>query len=342
MGWSGPDSDLDRTELGLKLEQLSPDRDPDPDLLVPKESPKLEPETGSETNPEPDLDRDCDLIQGAEPESEPGFESSLTAIDKESKVQSIRPDLDPQNGPAPEPENSDSDPNVDIVLTETTSRHSPEPVVDSEPSSPASSESSAKSKSAPDLTPEVDPAPEIIPTPETCTAPEALMNTGLSSEERLVETLEPRPDLDLNPDSGLASDSTPPSSRVGVGLGPGPGAGLGRRSLQKCVGADGRVVSVGDIVWAKIAGFPWWPARVLSLTVRRRGDGGVAARQEVRVAWFGSRTTSLLPLSHTSPFLETFQMRFDRKRKGPYRRAVAEAASAAKQLTPENHAAAAL
>lgn len=105
--------------------------------------------------------------------------------------------------------------------------------------------------------------------------------------------------------------------------------------MQKCVGADGRCVCVGDIVWAKIAGFPWWPARVLSLTVCRRGDGGGTVKQEARVAWFGSRTTSLLPLSHTSPFLETFQMRFDRKRKGPYRRAIAEAASAAKQLTPE-------
>lgn len=105
--------------------------------------------------------------------------------------------------------------------------------------------------------------------------------------------------------------------------------------MQKCVGTDGRCMCVGDIVWAKIAGFPWWPARVLSLTVCRSGDGGGVVKQEARVAWFGSRTTSLLPLSHTSPFLETFQTRFDRKRKGPYRRAIAEAANAAKQLTPE-------
>uniref|UniRef100_A0A3P8X439 PWWP domain-containing protein n=2 Tax=Cynoglossus semilaevis TaxID=244447 RepID=A0A3P8X439_CYNSE len=107
------------------------------------------------------------------------------------------------------------------------------------------------------------------------------------------------------------------------------------KSVSKCALPDGRTVCVGDIVWAKIYGFPWWPARVLGITVARRGDTGLDVRQEARVSWFGSPTTSFLPLSQLSPFLETFQSRFDRKRKGPYRRAIAEAASAAKQLTPE-------
>ncbi|XP_076026597.1 PWWP domain-containing protein 2A [Genypterus blacodes] len=107
------------------------------------------------------------------------------------------------------------------------------------------------------------------------------------------------------------------------------------KSVSKCSTPDGRMVCVGDIVWAKIYGFPWWPARVLGITVSRRGDTGLAVRQEARVSWFGSPTTSFLPLPQLSPFLETFQSRFDRKRKGPYRRAIAEAASAAKQLTPE-------
>uniref|UniRef100_UPI0037E9B88C PWWP domain-containing protein 2A n=1 Tax=Semicossyphus pulcher TaxID=241346 RepID=UPI0037E9B88C len=105
--------------------------------------------------------------------------------------------------------------------------------------------------------------------------------------------------------------------------------------VSKCALPDGRTVCVGDIVWAKIYGFPWWPARVLGITVARRGDTGLAVRQEARVSWFGSPTTSFLPLGQLSPFLESFQSRFDRKRKGPYRRAIAEAASAAKQLTPE-------
>lgn len=105
--------------------------------------------------------------------------------------------------------------------------------------------------------------------------------------------------------------------------------------VSKCLLPDGRTVCVGDIVWAKIYGFPWWPARVLGITVSRRGDTGLAMQQEARVSWFGSPTTSFLPLTQLSPFLESFQSRFDRKRKGPYRRAIAEAASAAKQLTPE-------
>ncbi|XP_027886178.1 PWWP domain-containing protein 2A [Xiphophorus couchianus] len=110
------------------------------------------------------------------------------------------------------------------------------------------------------------------------------------------------------------------------------------KSVSKCLLPDGRTVCVGDIVWAKIYGFPWWPARVLGITVARRGDTGLAVRQEARVSWFGSPTTSFLPLAQLSPFLETFQSRFDKKRKGPYRRAIAEAASAAKQLTPERAA----
>ncbi|KAM4620425.1 PWWP domain-containing protein 2A [Polymixia lowei] len=107
------------------------------------------------------------------------------------------------------------------------------------------------------------------------------------------------------------------------------------KSVSKCSGPDGRTVCVGDIVWAKIYGFPWWPARVLAITVARRDDTGLAVRQEARVSWFGSPTTSFLPLAQLAPFLESFQSRFDRKRKGPYRRAITEAARAAKQLTPE-------
>ncbi|KAK5858074.1 hypothetical protein PBY51_002246 [Eleginops maclovinus] len=107
------------------------------------------------------------------------------------------------------------------------------------------------------------------------------------------------------------------------------------KPVSKVLLPDGRSLGLGDIVWAKISGFPWWPARVLSITVSRRSDTGLAVRQEARVSWFGSPTTSFLPLTQLSPFLESFQCRFDRKRKGPYRRAIAEAASAAKQLTPE-------
>ncbi|NXW54344.1 PWP2A protein, partial [Eurystomus gularis] len=106
------------------------------------------------------------------------------------------------------------------------------------------------------------------------------------------------------------------------------------KNVSKCVTPDGRTVCVGDIVWAKIYGFPWWPARILSITVSRK-DNGLLVRQEARISWFGSTTTSFLALAQLSPFLESFQLRFNKKRKGLYRKAVTEAAKAAKQLTPE-------
>lgn len=106
------------------------------------------------------------------------------------------------------------------------------------------------------------------------------------------------------------------------------------KNVSKCVTPDGRTICVGDIVWAKIYGFPWWPARVIIITVSRK-DNGLLVRQEARISWFGSPTTSFLALSQLSPFLENFQSRFNKKRKGLYRKAITEAAKAAKQLTPE-------
>ncbi|XP_016323118.1 PWWP domain-containing protein 2A-like [Sinocyclocheilus anshuiensis] len=106
------------------------------------------------------------------------------------------------------------------------------------------------------------------------------------------------------------------------------------KNVTKCVALDGRTICVGDIVWAKILGFPWWPARILAITVSRK-DNGLLVRQEARVSWFGSPTTSFLAITQLAPFLENFQSRFDKKRKGLYRKAITEAAKAAKQLTPE-------
>ncbi|XP_043940438.1 PWWP domain-containing protein 2A isoform X2 [Protopterus annectens] len=106
------------------------------------------------------------------------------------------------------------------------------------------------------------------------------------------------------------------------------------KNVSKCITPDGRTICVGDIVWAKIYGFPWWPARILAITVSRK-DNGLLVRQEARISWFGSPTTSFLALSQMSPFLDNFHLRFNKKRRGLYRKAITEAAKAAKQLTPE-------
>ncbi|KAJ4449325.1 hypothetical protein ANN_00723 [Periplaneta americana] len=66
-------------------------------------------------------------------------------------------------------------------------------------------------------------------------------------------------------------------------------------------------MAVGDVVWGKIHGFPWWPGKVLSITISRKDDGASLAPQ-AHVAWYGSSTSSLMPCDQLSPFLETFKV----------------------------------
>ncbi|CAH0683291.1 unnamed protein product [Spodoptera exigua] len=65
-------------------------------------------------------------------------------------------------------------------------------------------------------------------------------------------------------------------------------------------GVGGRLlrVSVGDIVWGKVVGFPWWPGKVLNVTPSSRAH----------VAWYASTTSSLMPCDSLSPFLEDFKV----------------------------------
>ncbi|XP_014442730.1 PWWP domain-containing protein 2B [Tupaia chinensis] len=109
---------------------------------------------------------------------------------------------------------------------------------------------------------------------------------------------------------------------------------LHTQSVSKCVTEDGRTVAVGDIVWGKIHGFPWWPARVLDISLGQKEDGE-PSWQEAKVSWFGSPTTSFLSISKLSPFSEFFKLRFNRKKKGMYRKAITEAANAARHVAPE-------
>lgn len=108
---------------------------------------------------------------------------------------------------------------------------------------------------------------------------------------------------------------------------------LHTQSVARCITEDGRTVAVGDIVWGKIHGFPWWPARVLDISLSQKDDGE-PSWQEAKVSWFGSPTTSFLSTSKLSPFSEFFKLRFNRKKKGLYRKAITEAASAARLVGP--------
>lgn len=104
------------------------------------------------------------------------------------------------------------------------------------------------------------------------------------------------------------------------------------RDVPKCIATDGRTIHVGDIVWGKIKGFPWWPGRVLSISVSER-DGGIVIRKLAHVSWFGSSTMSHIQCSDLYPFLEDFKLRYNRKKRGPYKVAIKQATIAAQSVT---------
>lgn len=59
---------------------------------------------------------------------------------------------------------------------------------------------------------------------------------------------------------------------------------------------------MGDVVWGKIQGFPWWPGKVLTIT--NQDNQGPQAQ----VAWYGSSTSSLMQCDQLSPYLENFKV----------------------------------
>ena len=106
--------------------------------------------------------------------------------------------------------------------------------------------------------------------------------------------------------------------------------------VTKCIATDGRTIHVGDIVWGKIKGFPWWPGRVLSISVSER-ESGLVIRKLAHVSWFGSSTMSHIQCSDLYPFLEDFKLRYNRKKRGPYKVAIKQATIAAQSVTNTHH-----
>ncbi|XP_054655369.1 PWWP domain-containing protein 2B [Dunckerocampus dactyliophorus] len=142
---------------------------------------------------------------------------------------------------------------------------------------------------------------------------------------------------DLAPGEDLSVTSSSLPSRDDCKTVPPLTVRLHTRSMTKCVTEEGHAVAVGDIVWGKIHGFPWWPARVLSISGTRKEETATCEAQwpQAKVAWFGSPTTSQLSVAKLSPFRELFRSRFNRKKKGMYRRAILEAAKAVGHMSPE-------
>ncbi|XP_037078004.1 PWWP domain-containing protein 2B-like [Pollicipes pollicipes] len=105
---------------------------------------------------------------------------------------------------------------------------------------------------------------------------------------------------------------------------PEPAAG----SAAFCALHDGRLLRLHDVVWGKIHGFPWWPGKVMCI------NDASPAYQEAYVSWYGSTTSSLMPCSQLLPFLDTYESRVNRKRRGPYREAIRQATLEAQRARP--------
>ncbi|KAG5316074.1 PWP2B protein, partial [Pseudoatta argentina] len=111
---------------------------------------------------------------------------------------------------------------------------------------------------------------------------------------------------------------------------------LAATSVAHCLTTNGRRMDVGDVVWGKIHGFPWWPGKVLSITVSCKEDG-TSSGPQAHVAWYGSSTSSLMSCDQLSPFLETFKTRYNKKKRGPYKEAIRQAQNEARsQITPNS------
>uniref|UniRef100_A0A2R5LLP9 PWWP domain-containing protein n=2 Tax=Ornithodoros turicata TaxID=34597 RepID=A0A2R5LLP9_9ACAR len=106
---------------------------------------------------------------------------------------------------------------------------------------------------------------------------------------------------------------------------------ISTHTVKRCTLETGREMAVGDIVWGKIHGFPWWPGKVLALTISQR-DNGVTINQQAHVAWFGSSTSSYMPCHQLTPFLDDFKVRYNKKKRGPYKEAIRQATLEAQQV----------
>ncbi|KAK9117162.1 hypothetical protein Sjap_016109 [Stephania japonica] len=71
---------------------------------------------------------------------------------------------------------------------------------------------------------------------------------------------------------------------------------------------DGNVFSVGDFVWGKVKGRPWWPGRIYDPSEVSESVARYQRKDSVLVAFFGDDTFSWCsPPSQLKPFFESFE-----------------------------------
>jgi len=80
------------------------------------------------------------------------------------------------------------------------------------------------------------------------------------------------------------------------------------RLVSKYESSSGKRICVGDVIWGKVMGFPWWPGRVCTITVDETVDGMILGHT-ADIDWYSSPTKSHLSCSLIYPFIEDFSKR---------------------------------
>uniref|UniRef100_A0A0R3THC3 PWWP domain-containing protein n=1 Tax=Rodentolepis nana TaxID=102285 RepID=A0A0R3THC3_RODNA len=65
---------------------------------------------------------------------------------------------------------------------------------------------------------------------------------------------------------------------------------------------------IGDVVWGKLSGWPWWPARITRLCLRSPYSC------IAQITWFGTNETNELSCDKILPFLANYEKKLDKRK----------------------------
>jgi len=104
-------------------------------------------------------------------------------------------------------------------------------------------------------------------------------------------------------------------------------------SVESALLSDGHTMCVGDVVWGKAEGNPWWPGKVLNLMMIDEGTDRDDMRAHAQLSWYTSSTTTTIPCTEVKPFLECYEEQINKRKRGNYREAVKLATEDARQAS---------
>ncbi|OQV11540.1 hypothetical protein BV898_14196 [Hypsibius exemplaris] len=123
------------------------------------------------------------------------------------------------------------------------------------------------------------------------------------------------------------------------------------RAVKSCTTKDGRDFAVGDIVWGKIVGYPWWPGAIKHIVVcddpllqnsaatpaLADQPASILQYQEAQIEWFGQKASiSYIEVNQLGHFGLEYQRKYKTKlRTCSYQEAVKLAVQASSAPTTE-------